>query len=64
LLNVGFKTGDQIVSVDGEKSKFDNDWHESDHGQRSCSKRNGTRAIIKCLIDFVDQLSKQEKSLL
>jgi regulator of sigma E protease len=53
LLNVGFKTGDKIVSVDEEKIvKFDNDDHESDHGQRSsnCTKWNGT--TIKMPNDF------------
>ena len=66
LLNVGFKTGDKIVSVDGEKIvKFDNDLTmKVIMAKEVLIVRNGTEQAIKMPNDFVDQLSKQEKSLL
>ena len=66
LLNVGFKTGDKIVSVDGEKIvKFDNDLTmKVIMAKEVLIVRNGTEQAIKMPNDFVDQLSKQEKSML
>nr|WP_309755053.1 RIP metalloprotease RseP [Flavobacterium sp.] len=66
LLNVGFRTGDHVVSVDGEKiEKFDNDLTmKVIMAKEVVLKRNGTEQIINMPNDFVDQLSKQEKSLL
>ena len=66
MQNAGFKTGDHIVSVDGEKIvKFDNDINmKVVMAKEVLIERNGTQLAIKMPIDFVDQLSKQEKSLL
>ncbi|MFV8331779.1 RIP metalloprotease RseP [Flavobacterium sp. GSP14] len=66
LLNVGFKTGDKIVSVDGEKIvKFDNNLTmKVIMAKEVLIVRNGMEQAIKMPNDFVDQLSKQEKSLL
>lgn len=66
MQNVGFKTGDHIVSVDGEKIvKFDNDLTmKVIMAKEVLIVRNGTEQAIKMPNDFVDQLSKQEKSLL
>ena len=66
MQNVGFKTGDHIVSVDGEKIvKFDNDLTmKVIMAKEVLIVRNGTEQAIKMPNDFVDQLSKQEKSVL
>lgn len=63
MQNAGFKTGDHIVSVDGEKIvKFDNDINmKVVMAKEVLIERNGTQLAIKMPIDFVDQLSKQEK---
>ncbi|MFV8368853.1 RIP metalloprotease RseP [Flavobacterium sp. LB2R40] len=66
MQNVGFKTGDRIVSVDGEKIvKFDNDLTmKVIMAKEVLIQRNGAEEAIKMPNDFVDQLSKQEKSVL
>ncbi|SHM53218.1 RIP metalloprotease RseP [Flavobacterium xanthum] len=66
MQNVGFQTGDHIVSVDGEKIvKFDNDLTmKVIMAKEVLIIRNGAEQAIKMPIDFVDQLSKQEKSTL
>lgn len=66
MRNVGFKTGDRVVSVDGEKIvKFDNDLTmKVIMAKEVIIERNGTEQAIKMPNDFVDQLSKQEKSTL
>jgi len=66
MQNVGFRTGDHIVSVDGEKIvKFDNDLTmKVIMAKEVLVVRNGAEQAIKMPNDFVDQLSKQEKSLL
>ena len=66
MQNVGFKTGDQIVSVDGEKIvKFDNDLTmKVIMAKEVLIVRNGAEQAIKMPNDFVDQLSQQEKSVL
>ena len=66
MQNVGFQTGDQIVSVDGEKIvKFDNDLTmKVIMAKEVLIVRNGTEQDIKMPNDFVDQLSQQEKSVL
>ena len=66
MQNVGFKTGDRIVSVDGEKIvKFDNDLTmKVIMAKEVIIQRNGTEQAIKMPNDFVDQLSKEEKSSL
>jgi regulator of sigma E protease len=66
MQNVGFQTGDHIVSVDGEKIvKFDNDLTmKVIMAKKVLIVRNGTEQAIKMPNDFVDQLSKHEKSVL
>ena len=64
MLNAGFKTGDKIISVDGQKiAKFDNDINmKIIMAKNVLIERNGTPQTIKMPIDFVDQLSKFEKA--
>ena len=64
MLNAGFKTGDKIISVDGQKiAKFDHDINmKIIMAKNVLIERNGTPQTIKMPIDFVDQLSKFEKS--
>ena len=66
MQSVGFRTGDHIVSVDGEKIvKFDNDLTmKIIMAKEVVLQRNGTDQVIKMPNDFVDQLSKQEKGAL
>ncbi|TDE31585.1 RIP metalloprotease RseP [Flavobacterium ranwuense] len=63
---VGFKTGDHIVSVDGEKIvKFDNDLTmKVIMAKEVLIERDGAQRAIKMPNNFVDQLSKQGKSTL
>ncbi|TDE46725.1 RIP metalloprotease RseP [Flavobacterium rhamnosiphilum] len=63
---VGFKTGDHIVSVDGEKIvKFDNDLTmKVIMAKEVLIERDGAQQAIKMPNNFVDQLSKQGKSTL
>ncbi|SHF98701.1 regulator of sigma E protease [Flavobacterium segetis] len=64
--NVGFKTGDKIISVDNQKVvKFDNDINmKVVMAKEVLIQRNGAEQTIKMPIDFVDQLSKFEKGQL
>ncbi|TDE06726.1 RIP metalloprotease RseP [Flavobacterium hiemivividum] len=64
MLNAGFQTGDKIISVDGTKiEKFDNDINmKIVLGKEVLIERNGAQQTIKMPNDFVDQLSKFEKS--
>jgi regulator of sigma E protease len=66
MQNVGFKTGDKIISIDGEKvTKFDNDINmKIIMAKQVLIERNGTEQTIKIPGDFVDQLSKIEKGSL
>jgi regulator of sigma E protease len=66
MQNIGFKTGDHIISVDGEKIvKFDNDLTmKVIMAKEVLIVRNGIEQAIKIPIDFVDQLSQHEKSVL
>jgi regulator of sigma E protease len=66
MQNVGFQTGDHIVSVDGEKiTRFDNDLTmKVIMAKQVLIERNGTEKVIKIPNDFVDRLSKYEKSVL
>ncbi|WP_348799212.1 RIP metalloprotease RseP [Flavobacterium adhaerens] len=63
MINAGFKSGDKIVAVDGEKIvRFDKEIS----GKVILAKevmidRNGVEQTIKMPHDFVDQLSKFEK---
>jgi regulator of sigma E protease len=64
MQNAGFKTGDKILAVDGEKiAKFDNDINAKIvMGKQVLIERNGIQQEIKMPNDFVDQLSKVEKA--
>ncbi|MFV5700253.1 RIP metalloprotease RseP [Flavobacterium sp. XS2P12] len=64
MQNAGFKTGDRILSIDGEKvERFDNDINAKVvMGKQVLIERNGTEQSITIPNDFVDQLSKQEKA--
>src|SRR3970040_1859377 len=64
MQNAGFKTGDRIISVDGQKiAKFDNDISlKIIMAKNVLIERNGTQQTIKMPIDFIDQLSKYEKA--
>ena len=66
MLNAGFKTGDKILAADGVKiAKFDNDINmKIIMAKKVMIERNGIQQEIKMPIDFVDQLSKFEKSTL
>lgn len=64
MQNVGFKTGDKIISIDGIKlAKFDNEINvKIAMAKQVLINRNGTEQQIKMPADFIDQLSKVEKS--
>jgi regulator of sigma E protease len=64
MQKAGFKTGDKILAVDGEKiERFDNGINAKIvMGKAVLIERNGTEQLIKIPNDFIDQLSKQAKS--
>jgi regulator of sigma E protease len=64
MLAAGFKTGDKIIAVDGEKiERFDNGTNATIvMGKEVLIERNGAEQLIKMPNDFIDQLSKEEKS--
>ena len=64
MLAAGFKTGDKIIAVDGEKlERFDNSTNVTVvMGKEVLIDRNGAEQLIKIPNDFIDQLSKEEKS--
>lgn len=63
MLKAGFKTGDKIIAVDGEKiERFDNSINAKIvMGKQVLIERNGAEQEIKMPNDFIDQLSKEEK---
>ncbi len=63
MQQAGFKTGDKIIAVDGEKIiKFDNDINgKIVMGKQVLIERNGTEQQITLPHNFIDQLSKVEK---
>nr|WP_315179567.1 RIP metalloprotease RseP [uncultured Flavobacterium sp.] len=63
---VGFKTGDRIIAIDGEKIiKYDNEMNiKIIMAKQVLIERNGIEQTIKIPVDFVDQLSKLEKGTL
>ncbi len=63
MQNAGFKTGDRIISIDGEKvERFDNAINAKVvMAKQVLIERNGTEQSITMPNDFVDQLSKFEK---
>nr|WP_315220273.1 RIP metalloprotease RseP [uncultured Flavobacterium sp.] len=66
MLKTGFKTGDKLISIDGQKvENFDNDLNmKIIMSKEVLVERNGQQQAIKIPNDFVDQLSKHEKGLL
>jgi regulator of sigma E protease len=64
MINAGFKSGDKIVAVDGEKIvRFDKEISSKIVlGKEVVIERNGVQQTIKIPNDFVDQLSKFEKA--
>ena len=64
MQKAGFKTGDKIIAVDGEKiERFDNGINAKIvMAKEVIIERNGTEQQIKMPNDFIDQLSKQAKS--
>jgi regulator of sigma E protease len=66
MLKVGFKTGDKILAVDGQKiENFDDDTNmKVIMAKEVLIERNGQQQTIKMPTDFVDQLSKHKKGLL
>jgi regulator of sigma E protease len=65
MINTGFKTGDKILAVDGNKIvKFDNDLNmEIAMGKEILIERNGIQQTIKMPIDFIDNFSRGEKTI-
>ena len=63
MQKAGFKTGDKIIAVDGEKIiRFDKDMNmKIIMAKEVLIERNGANQVLKMPIDFVDQLSKEEK---
>ena len=63
MQKAGFKTGDKIIAVDGDKiERYDNGINAKIvMGKEVRIERNGTEQLIKIPNDFVDQLSKQAK---
>ncbi|MGL5113497.1 MAG: RIP metalloprotease RseP, partial [Flavobacterium sp.] len=66
LINAGFKTGDKIIAVDGEKIvKFDTDMTMKVlTAKQVLIERSGAEQLINIPIDLVDKLSKEEKGAL
>ncbi|WP_163409196.1 RIP metalloprotease RseP [Flavobacterium ajazii] len=64
MLKTGFKTGDKILAIDGkEVVNFDNELNMNIiMSKEVLIERNGQQQTIKMPNDFVDQLSKHEKS--
>lgn len=63
MINAGFKTGDKILAVDGEKIiRFDKEVNGKIIIAKEVTiERNGIEQTIKMPNDFIDQLSKFEK---
>ncbi len=63
MINAGFKTGDKIISIDGQKlDRFDNQLNiKIAMAKAILIERNGSSQEIKMPIDFIDQLSNVEK---
>ena len=64
MQKAGFQTGDKILAIDGEKvTKFYNQINANIvMAKHVLIERNGDRQTITMPMDFVDQLSKLEKS--
>jgi regulator of sigma E protease len=66
MINAGFKTGDKVIAVDGQKIvRFDKEISSKIVlGKEVVIDRNGVEQTIKIPNDFIDQLSKVEKASL
>ncbi|OXA84077.1 RIP metalloprotease RseP [Flavobacterium hercynium] len=66
MLKAGFKTGDKLISIDGQKvENFDNDLNmKIIMAKQVLLERNGQEVSVTIPNDFVDQLSKHEKGTL
>jgi regulator of sigma E protease len=66
MINAGFKTGDKVIAVDGQKIvRFDKEINSKIVlGKEVVINRNGVEQTIKIPNDFIDQLSKVEKASL
>ncbi|KAF2336312.1 RIP metalloprotease RseP [Flavobacterium daemonense] len=66
LEKIGIKTGDKIISIDGQKvENIDNDTNmKVITAKEILIERNGQQITVKMPTDFIDQLSKHEKGLL
>ncbi|WP_026713023.1 RIP metalloprotease RseP [Flavobacterium daejeonense] len=64
MIKAGFQTGDKILAVDGAQiAKFDNDINmKIVMGKEVLIERKGVQQTIKMPTDFIDQLTKFEKS--
>lgn len=64
MIAAGYKTGDKIISIDGVKlAKYDNEINiKIAMSKQILIERNGTEQEIKMPADFIDKLSKVEKS--
>jgi regulator of sigma E protease len=64
MQKAGFQTGDNIITIDGDKvTKFDSQMSAKIvMAKEVVIQRNGVNKTITMPIEFVDQLSKQEKS--
>jgi regulator of sigma E protease len=64
MQKAGFQTGDNIITIDGDKvTKFDSQMSAKIvMAKEVVIQRNGFNKTITMPIEFVDQLSKQEKS--
>ncbi|GGF01510.1 RIP metalloprotease RseP [Flavobacterium limi] len=64
MLKLGFKTGDKLIALDGQKiEKLNNDIGENIvMSKEILIERNGKQQVINIPTDVIDQLSKHEKS--
>lgn len=62
---LGFKTGDKIIAVDGKKvEKFNDVPYSVNFAKEVTIERNGTEQAIKLPVDVLDKVMKDEKSYL
>jgi len=61
LINIGFKTGDKVVKVDGEPVTYESDIRRNIIGASTVTiERNGAEKTIELPIDFLGQLSSSD----
>lgn len=62
---LGFKTGDKIIAVDGKKvEKFNDVPYSVNFAKEVTIERNGAEQAIKLPVDVLDKVMKEEKSYL